>query len=128
MWASVEQLTFPTSMNATLTTAATSRRVFFLAAPLALLCLRIFPPGRYSIYPPCPIHQFTGLLCPGCGATRALAALTHLHFTEAWRLNPLLFLLLPLAIFYFTRPRKLHPLAVAALAAITILFTIARNI
>ncbi len=110
------------------TTSANSRRVLLFAAPVALLCLRLFPPGRFPIYPPCPIHYYTGLLCPGCGATRALAALTHLHLAEAWRLNPLLFLLLPLAVLYCIRPRKLHPLAIAALATITILFTVARNL
>ena len=117
-------------MNATLTTPSPgrSRRILLLAAPLALLCLRVFPPDRFPFYPPCPIHQYTGLLCPGCGATRALAALTHLRVAEAWHLNPLLFLLLPLALFHLGRPRKLHPLGFATLAAVTIAFTVARNL
>ena len=104
------------------------QRVLLLAAPLVLVALRVFPPDRYPIYPPCPIHLYTGLLCPGCGATRALAALTRFHVAEAWHLNPLLFLLLPLALLHLTRPRKLSPLAITILAAITIAFTVARNL
>ena len=38
----------------------------------------------------CPSMVLLGLPCPGCGTTRALAALVQLHFVEALRLNPLL--------------------------------------
>ena len=39
---------------------------------------------------PCAIRQLTGLPCPTCGATRALAALASLDPFTAFRLNPLL--------------------------------------
>lgn len=47
------------------------------------------PPGDYPFYPPCLIRTFTGLSCPGCGSTRALHALLHLRFAEAFAFNPL---------------------------------------
>ncbi len=72
-----------------------------LAATLTLaLLLRRFPPAQSPFYPPCPIHQLTGLLCPGCGATRALAFLLHGDLPHAWHSNPLILLLLPVLLAY----------------------------
>ena len=44
---------------------------------------------------PCPFRAATGLLCPGCGATRLCLALLRGDFAAAWRANPVLLLLLP---------------------------------
>ena len=38
----------------------------------------------------CPFHWLTGPYCPGCGNSRALYALAHLHFAEALRYNYLM--------------------------------------
>src|SRR5437870_13243152 len=46
--------------------------------------------------PHCPLHEWTGLCCPGCGSTRALHALAHGHLLAALQFNPLI-LALPLA-------------------------------
>lgn len=79
-------------------TAGTSLRPLLLLALLAGAALLLrFPPAEYSFYPRCPIHEYLGLLCPGCGTTRALAALLHGHLAEALRLNPLTTPVLPLA-------------------------------
>ena len=59
-----------------------------------------FPPEQYGFYPQCPFHAITGLLCPGCGATRALAALVHGHPGEAMHYNALVVLLLPVLLIY----------------------------
>jgi hypothetical protein len=73
----------------------------FATAGLVLCCLLLrFPPEHYGFYPVCPIYAWTGLLCPGCGGTRALAALLHGNVAEAWRLNALVVGLLPLALGY----------------------------
>ena len=56
----------------------------------------VFDPTRVGIFPPCPLHEFTGLWCPGCGSTRALHQLLHGHLMTAFRLNPLAISLLPL--------------------------------
>jgi hypothetical protein len=38
----------------------------------------------------CPSMALFGIPCPGCGSTRALAALSHFHFVDALRFNPLI--------------------------------------
>jgi hypothetical protein len=65
-----------------------------------LVCavLLVYPPGRTNFYPACPIYEYLGIDCPGCGATRALAALLHARLIEALRLNALFVLLLPVAV------------------------------
>ena len=114
------------------------------AAPLILISLTasillLFPPTRYSFYPQCPVYSSLHLLCPGCGTTRALAALLRGHLREALRLNALTTLTLPIAIAYAIQIYRSHlrrepirwpqpPLvAIYAMLCITIIFTIARN-
>ncbi len=108
------------------------------AGALLLGALYRFPPDRFPVYPACPFHQATGLLCPGCGATRALAALLHGRLEQAWHLNALFVLLLPFALGYaavalrrelggntwpVVRPTVIYGLLGAALA-----FTVLRNL
>jgi hypothetical protein len=67
-------------------------------AALALLAaglLRAFDPATVRFFPPCPFRALTGYLCPGCGTLRALHQLLHGHVAAAFRLNPLMMLLLP---------------------------------
>jgi len=68
-------------------------------AAMAMMLYR-FPPEVYGFYPACPFFEAMGLLCPGCGATRALAALVHGHLGEAMRWNGLVVLLLPVLLGY----------------------------
>ncbi|MDQ2833704.1 MAG: DUF2752 domain-containing protein [Acidobacteriota bacterium] len=51
--------------------------------------LRRFPPERYGFYPQCPVYASLHVKCPGCGATRALAALLHGRVLEALHWNAL---------------------------------------
>jgi hypothetical protein len=107
--------------------------------PLACAALTILPPAS-GFYPQCQIHEYLGLLCPGCGATRALAALLHGHLADALLLNALFVILLPFAIagaalsylralrpgaFHWPQPPALALYATMAAAAI---FTVARNL
>lgn len=56
--------------------------------------------ARYNIISlPCPLRYFTGFLCPGCGITTMIIALSYGDFTAAYQANPVLFILLPF-IFY----------------------------
>lgn len=55
----------------------------------AAVVVRLAEPGPRSMYPPCPFRWLTGLECPGCGALRALHALTQGDIAGAWALNPL---------------------------------------
>ena len=111
-----------------------------IIAALATAILLRFPPVLYSFYPRCPIHHYLHILCPGCGVTRALAALLHGNLTEALHLNALTTLLTPVALFYIaacyrsilTRqpvhlPQPPRAAAYATLAA-ACLFTIVRNL
>lgn len=110
------------------------------AAVVFFATLLLYPPTQTTIYPACPIHQLFGIDCPGCGATRALAALLRGHLREAIYLNALFVLLLPvvIAVAIETYRRAIRPgtfrwpqppaLAIYTTLAATILFTIARNL
>ncbi len=52
-------------------------------------------PVQFKWYPGCPLHQVTGLHCPGCGGTRAMYALLHGDLAGASRDNLLLLFALP---------------------------------
>lgn len=66
------------------------KRLLPAAGALVLLAaLSVFDPAETALFPPCLIRLYTGVSCPGCGATRAFHALLHLRLEEAWRLNPL---------------------------------------
>jgi hypothetical protein len=110
------------------------------AAGLTLAVLRLFSPAQYSFYPQCPIFEYLHLECPGCGTTRALAALLHGRLAEAVHFNALVILLLPVAAAYaifcyyrFLQRRPLRwpqtpPVATYFACVVAVLFTIARNL
>ena len=113
-----------------------------LLAFLLLGCgiLYSLPPQDYHFYPVCPFYAITHLLCPGCGGTRALYQLLHLHFSEAMRLNALVTVSAPVVLAWFfywyyslmrydRSPRiRLPRLVVAGLYAVVVLFAITRNL
>jgi len=118
--------------------ARTAWTAAFMLLGAALLL--VFPPTQYSFYPQCPVHYYFHILCPGCGTTRALAALLHGSFTEALRLNALTTLMVPITLMcvgrYYRRvlarePAALlqpSPAAIYATLAVAAIFTIARNL
>ena len=101
-----------------------------LAAAIPLLVLRLLPPDRYAIYPPCPFRLYTGLLCPGCGATHALGALVRFDLRAAWHANPLLLVLAAFALLCVVTPlRRLPRQATLITVYVAVaLFTIGRNL
>src|SRR5258707_311102 len=60
-----------------------------------------YSPQEYSFYPRCPFYAVTGHLCPGCGATRAIAELLHGHVAAALHFNAMVTMLLPVLLWYF---------------------------
>lgn len=111
----------------------------FLALTFALLLFR-YPPADFGFYPACPIFRYFHLLCPGCGTTRALAALLRGRLHEALRWNAFTTCLAPLCVGYGTYfaaqtwrgsvPLRgsLHPALQAALLLGTALFGVLRNL
>ena len=43
---------------------------------------------------PCLFYEITGYYCPGCGITRLLFSFLKLDFYQAFRYNPLIFILI----------------------------------
>ena len=82
----------------------------------------------------CPIHFITGYYCPGCGITRMLFSTIKLDFYQAFRFNPLVFILMVLYIIYFIIKYlfkaniKVPDKALYGLIAILIIYGILRNI
>lgn len=52
-------------------------------------------PIKHVWVPKCPFRLLTGWNCPVCGVQRALYALLHGHFHEAWAYNYFLIVCLP---------------------------------
>lgn len=57
---------------------------------LAWIVLFLWTPSNRPEYSICFFHRLTGMACPGCGMTRAAAALAKGHFTESVRFHPLI--------------------------------------
>ncbi|MEC4115107.1 DUF2752 domain-containing protein [Myroides pelagicus] len=90
----------------------------------------------------CIIHEQIGWLCPGCGGQRALNAMLHGEFIEAFHYNQLIYMYISLIAFLyiafvevyilnnrrFKRSIYLPHWFVYALVAIVIVFVIARNL
>lgn len=88
-----------------------------------------FDPTTVRFYPPCLFHALTGLQCPGCGTTRALHHLLHGDVAGAFRLNAMLFAVVPFAALA-TASRRLatHPVTGWAAVVVTMIWWVARNV
>lgn len=121
------------------TTRATANLVVLLALAAAALLFK-FPPERYGFYPACPVYRYLHLYCPGCGGTRALAAILHGRVSEAMHYNPLFVMLLPLLLMFggtvywsaVTKNKIEWPpvptTAVVSLLTVMTAFTVFRNV
>lgn len=65
------------------------------AGMAALAVVAVRDPNTAGHYPTCPFLAVTGWYCPGCGALRAVHALTHGDLSAAVGFNPLLVAVLP---------------------------------
>ena len=119
-------------------------RIFLVGVSVALVAvaaglLRFFNPATTWFFPPCPFRALTGYLCPGCGTLRALHELLNGHLAAAFKLNPLMMLLMPYVgysgassaletVFGRALPRVfIRPACIWILLAIILLFWILRN-
>ncbi|MBD8923609.1 DUF2752 domain-containing protein [bacterium] len=83
---------------------------------------------RFGITIPCLFHKITKLYCPGCGITRLFFSILKLDFYQAFRYNPLVFILIITYIFVKIFKVKVPKYAIYILLVIVILFGILRNI
>lgn len=89
----------------------------------------LFDPATTWFYPPCVFNMLTGLLCPGCGGTRALHALLHGDVAAAFAFNPLLFVAMGTAAFVTVRPMVLTRTWFAWTCAVVLLsWGVVRNV
>jgi hypothetical protein len=58
-----------------------------LAGALGVLVLRLAWPAWPSAVPPCTVHRFTGLHCPGCGGTRGTVKMLEGDLMGAFSMN-----------------------------------------
>ncbi len=84
--------------------SAFRRRFLLLSAGAlvgSLLFLYLDTLDLFDLFLICPFHVF-GLYCPTCGMTRAAHALLSLDLLSAFSLNPCLFVLLFVLLWYFS--------------------------
>lgn len=62
---------------------------------LILLILYLLLGHYFHLYLSCFIKKIFGFYCPGCGITRMLYSIITFDFYQAFRYNPLLFIMLP---------------------------------
>jgi uncharacterized protein DUF2752 len=70
-----------------------------VGATLGCVVLAAFDPRTDGFYPRCPFRAVTGRACAGCGITRGLHKLLTGHPVAALRLNLLLVVLVPAALY-----------------------------
>lgn len=79
----------------------------------------------------CLFHKITGFYCPGCGVTRMLDAIFHFSFYQAFRYNPLVFVLLVLfvlgKILHLNLAKKYRDILLYFLVFVVIFYGVLRN-
>lgn len=85
----------------------------------------------------CPILKYFHIYCPACGVTRMILSILELDFYQAFRFNPLIFILLVILIlfsivqmFTFINKRKfiyINNKIYIGLIIVLIVYTIMRN-
>lgn len=105
------------------------------AAALAVTYVGAVDPNEPGHYPACPVLEYGGLLCPGCGGLRSVHALAQGDLGTALGANAVVVLAAVVAtvcwLVWFARPRLRWSLPRAgpwALAALVAAFTILRNL
>ena len=74
--------------------------IIYGAIAVAALAIPWFLPVL-SLSPSCAFKGLIGIPCPTCGATRSLVHLSHGEFTSALAMNPIIAIVLTVAIFFF---------------------------
>ncbi|MBN1444997.1 MAG: DUF2752 domain-containing protein [Candidatus Omnitrophica bacterium] len=76
-------------------------KIFFVYILIPVL-LFAMPVSTIEGFPSiCLYKNIFGKDCPGCGMTRAVLSLLHLHFAEAFAFNRMIVIVFPLIVFLF---------------------------
>lgn len=105
------------------------------AAALAAAYVGAVDPNVSGHYPPCPVLEYAGVLCPGCGGLRSVHALTQAEVGTALGANVMVVLLAAVAVWcwllWFARPLRRWSLPRATpwvVGGFLLVFTVARNL
>ncbi|MCR5414102.1 MAG: DUF2752 domain-containing protein [Kiritimatiellae bacterium] len=100
-----------------------------IAGIVGLSVLYVWNPTEVKCIPRCPFLAITGWKCPGCGTLRAIHAILHFRFLDAWRLNPLMILSLPtIGLLLTSRKVRQNRFVSYTILAIVLLWWILRNV
>ena len=88
-----------------------------IGCSLAVATLLAGAVAKAALTADCPLHAMTGLLCPGCGATRGVVALVHGDLGAAAHDNLLLLLALGAALITAVVPTLGRRLLVALVSS-----------
>ena len=96
---------------------------------VGLVFLYIYNPQDISFFPKCPFYALTGYKCPGCGTSRAIHAILHFRFADAFRLNPSLIVAIPVLLgLLLSRKLAFNVTFGKWILAITVGYWILRNV
>ena len=104
------------------------KKIIFVVIVFCFLLLYL----KLGIYIPCLFRKFTGFYCPGCGITRMFLSILQLDFYQAFRYNPLVFILFVGVILFkilrFNFSKKSKEYASYFLLVVVIFYGVLRNI
>ncbi|GAA2408065.1 hypothetical protein GCM10010191_15680 [Actinomadura vinacea] len=76
---------------------------FGAAAAVGAVVVAFVDPHEPGHYPTCPSLGLTGWYCPGCGGLRMTYSLLHGDVAQAFGMNPLIMLMLPVFAYLWVR-------------------------
>ena len=90
------------------------KQIAFCVFFVCLVSLYFFiDPSKSSYFLKCPLKTITGYECAGCGVQRAFHSLLHFRLLEAFKLNPLFVIWIPILLIIsminFSRNKKQKP-------------------
>lgn len=73
----------------------TKKKITITILTIILILFYFFILTKWHITFVCPSYTIFHIYCPGCGTTRMIKSILTLNFYQAFRYNPLLFILSP---------------------------------